>query len=103
MRPATAMVVVVSAALFALGAVQAAAVEGGGKRHALKAHHKVQHLMARAPAPAQARICAWVGPGGRAIYRCHDAAIVDFVPSDQPARRSCGWVGPGGRAVYRCQ
>ena len=57
------------------------------------------------------RHCDWIGPGGRAAYRCgssHD--IVAKAPgralvltADPPPQRTCGWIGPGGRAVYRCQ
>ena len=101
MRPTTSIIVVLSAALFALAATQATALEEQSKRHALKAHHKVLHLTAVASTPA--RVCEWVGPGGRAVYRCHDVAMVDSAPTATPAQRTCDWVGPGGRAVYRCQ
>jgi hypothetical protein len=60
--------------------------------------------------------CDWIGPGGRAVYRCRwntentfagNAFTARRRPStlaaDPPAQRICDWVGPGGRAVYRCR
>lgn len=102
MRSSTSIVVVLSAAAFALAATPTAALEGSGKRHHFKTHHKAVYLQASEPAPQ--RTCGWVGPGGRATYQCRDAAILDLVPTQAPAQRTCGWVGPGGRTtVYRCQ
>lgn len=58
------------------------------------------------------RHCDWIGPGGRAVYRCglsyeevvKPARQTIFLRSDPPPpARSCDWIGPGGRAVYRCQ
>jgi hypothetical protein len=57
------------------------------------------------------RHCDWIGPGGRAVYRCGlsqnivvKAARPALVLTAEPApQRTCDWIGPGGRAVYRCQ
>src|SRR5580698_8807335 len=55
---------------------------------------------------AELHHCGWVGPGGRAVYRCNldnrsEQPIV--VSQNHTMRRVCDWVGPGGRAVYRCR
>jgi hypothetical protein len=71
------------------------------------AHHKAQtrhHLVKMEPQPV--RVCDWVGPGGRAVYRCtyiqpQQQSFLE--PRNDPTRRTCDWIGPGGRAVYRCQ
>lgn len=72
MRPTASIVVVLSAAFLtgfsALAATQATALEGKSKPHALRAHDKILHLMVAEPTPQ--RTCDWVGPGGRAVYRC---------------------------------
>jgi len=54
---------------------------------------------------AELHHCGWVGPGGRAVYRCNldswsQQPIV--VSQNHTMRRVCDWVGPGGRAVYMC-
>lgn len=54
---------------------------------------------------AQATYCDWVGPGGRAIYRCglmRDSDVAQRQVKHEP-QRHCDWVGPGGRAVYLCR
>jgi hypothetical protein len=66
-------------------------------------HHHVRAALQIHPAPH--RVCDWVGPGGRAVYRC---SIVDPEPlvvaqNNIASQRACGRVGPGGRAVYRCR
>lgn len=51
------------------------------------------------------RVCDWVGPGGRAVYRCQivDPQQQSFLePKNDPAPR-CDWIGPGGRALYVCR
>jgi hypothetical protein len=101
MRLTISIVVVLSAAVFALTATPTTALEGAGSRHHFKTHHKAVYLAASEP--ASQRTCGWVGPGGRAIYQCRDVAVVDFAQTKASAQRTCGWVGPGGRAVYRCQ
>jgi hypothetical protein len=55
---------------------------------------------------AQVHHCGWVGPGGRAIYRCNLESASEqpiVVSQDRTPHRVCDWVGPGGRAVYRCR
>jgi hypothetical protein len=53
---------------------------------------------------AQLHHCDWVGPGGRAIYRCNlESASPTVVSQHSTPHRVCDWIGPGGRAVYRCQ
>lgn len=72
------------------------------------AHHKIKtayHLV-RKEKSAPVRVCDWVGPGGRAVYRCttvqpQQQSFLDL--SNDPAPPICDWIGPGGRAVYRCQ
>lgn len=57
------------------------------------------------------RHCDWIGPGGRAVYRCGlSQDLVVKAPRQAlvlkaytPPQRTCDWIGPGGRAVYRCQ
>jgi hypothetical protein len=55
---------------------------------------------------AQLHHCGWVGPGGRAIYRCNLESASEqpvVVSQHSTPHRVCDWIGPGGRAVYRCQ
>ena len=55
---------------------------------------------------AQVHHCGWVGPGGRAIYRCNLESASEqpiVVSQDRTPHRVCDWVGPGGRAVYMCR
>jgi len=50
----------------------------------------------------QQRVCDWVGPGGRAVYRCK---IVEVIADPPQEHRTCGWVGPAAppRAIYACR
>jgi hypothetical protein len=65
-------------------------------------HHHIYVRAIRAPQPR--RVCDWIGPGARAVYRC---TYVDPQPVhmtyDIAPLRSCDWIGPGARAVYRCK
>jgi hypothetical protein len=81
----------------ALGMVVVVAAPTEAAVHKAKIHRP---LTATQPAPQ--RVCDWVGPGGRAIYRCttvqpQQQAYVD------PPHHGCDWVGPGGRAIYVCR
>lgn len=73
------------------------------------AHHKTQvhHVRAsNSSEPQPHRVCDWVGPGGRAVYRCTvvESPQQTFLePKYEPARPHCDWVGPGGRALYVCR
>jgi len=54
------------------------------------------------------RVCDWIGPGGRAVYRCTtvEAAPPPLVVSQDttPPHRTCGWLPPAGpRALYACR
>jgi len=48
------------------------------------------------------RVCDWVGPGGRAVYRC-TVVYPEAVSDSRSAGKTCGWIGPGGRAIYACR
>jgi hypothetical protein len=67
-------------------------------------HHRAHAVRAVKIITTPQRVCDWIGPGGRAVYRC---SIVDPAPfvitQNALSQRSCDWVGPGGRAVYRCK
>jgi hypothetical protein len=67
-----------------------------------KIHHHVR--VVKAPTPQPRRVCDWIGPGARAVYRC---TTVDpdpvHVTYDVTPQRICDWIGPGVRAVYRCR
>ena len=70
----------------------------------------VASLICCSAGQAQATYCDWVGPGGRAFYRCGLISSSDVTPQrhvafkyDTPAQRHCDWVGPGGRAIYLCR
>jgi hypothetical protein len=53
---------------------------------------------------AQLHHCDWVGPGGRAVYRCNlESLSPQPVVVSQKPHRVCDWIGPGGRAVYMCR
>jgi hypothetical protein len=55
---------------------------------------------------AQIHHCGWVGPGGRAVYRCNldsPSALSIAVAQNHTLHRVCDWTGPGGRAVYMCR
>jgi hypothetical protein len=68
-------------------------------------HHHVPVVKTLRIDAAPRRVCDWIGPGGRAIYRCvlvNQAPLVVTQNNAAPPR-SCDWIGPGGRAVYRCR
>ena len=67
-----------------------------------QATEQSRHI-ATAPTVATHRVCDWVGPGARAIYRCTvvETTAQPMVVSQAP-QRTCDWVGPGARAIYRC-
>lgn len=69
--------------------------------------HKHPRVRVKAVVAVPHRLCDWVGPGGRAVYRC---TLVDppqqraaDPPADRTPHRVCDWVGPGGRALYLCR
>jgi hypothetical protein len=68
-----------------------------------KARHRHVRVVA-VPDPPPHRVCDWIGPGARAVYRC---TIVDppplHVTQNAVPQHSCDWIGPGARAVYRCK
>jgi hypothetical protein len=79
----------------------------------IKCHHACS---VTAPRPAAVvkqdnaphRVCDWIGPGGRAVYRCTtvEAAPPPLVVSQDttPPHRTCGWLPPAGpRALYACR
>jgi hypothetical protein len=75
-----------------------------GKVHAN--HHHVRVVKALQTKPAPRRFCDWIGPGGRAVYRCSFVDPEPLIVSQNnivPQQRTCDWIGPGGRAVYRCR
>ena len=54
------------------------------------------------------RVCDWIGPGGRAVYRCRtiEATPQPLVVTQDTTlpHRTCGWLPPAGpRAVYACR
>ena len=68
--------------------------------------HQRNHIVKASPvAPKLRRVCDWIGPGGRAVYRCNlvDPAPTFLSQNVAASQRTCEWVGPGGRAVYRCR
>lgn len=94
MRRITSSLIVFSMAFLAVGPSQAASHKAKVKYH----HADVTK--------APHRICDWIGPGGRAVYRCKviEYPQPSFVVTDNAAaHRTCGWVGPGGRASYVCR
>jgi hypothetical protein len=81
----------------ALGMITAAVAPTEAAVHKAKVHRP---LIA---APAPQRVCDWVGPGGRAIYRCTTVEPQRQAYIDAAPHRTCDWVGPGGRAMYVCR
>jgi hypothetical protein len=80
----------------------ATASEAATQASKLARHHV---RIAARPNPQPQRVCDWIGPGARAVYRC---SIVDPPPlrvtqNAVATQRSCDWIGPGARAVYRCK
>jgi len=53
------------------------------------------------------RVCDWIGPGGRAVYRCRIESQQPSLVSqnDPPAERTCSWLAAGGppRGIYTCR
>jgi hypothetical protein len=88
--------------LAALGATVAVIAPSQAAYHKAK----IRHHLVRNEKPAPQRVCDWVGPGGRAVYRCTvvQAEQQSFLePRNDPAQKACDWIGPGGPAVYRCR
>jgi hypothetical protein len=89
----------------AVGIILIAAVPSYAFHHR---HHKSNriHVIKVSDPPPLKRVCDWIGPGARAVYRC---TYVDPSPSTFNARFEavhqprCDWVGPGARAVYVCR
>jgi hypothetical protein len=79
----------------------------------IKCHHacsvkapRLSYVVAQGNAPH--RVCDWIGPGGRAVYRCTtvEAApqVVVVTQDTTPPHRTCGWLPPAGpRAPYACR
>jgi hypothetical protein len=69
-----------------------------------KARHHHVHIVAM-PDPQPHRVCDWIGPGARAVYRCTvvDPEPLHMTQNAAAPRHSCDWIGPGARAVYRCK
>jgi hypothetical protein len=79
------------------------AVAVAAPTYAARHKHKHRIVQVQHTDPAPHRVCDWVGPGGRAVYRC---TIVDSYKQsrlDPPPHRVCDWFGPGGRAIYMCR
>jgi hypothetical protein len=56
--------------------------------------------------PGTHRVCDWIGPGGRAVYRCTTIDAPKAPPlmlASDPPHPHCDWIGPGGRALYLCR
>jgi hypothetical protein len=71
-------------------------------------HMKIRHhhvAVVKSNPSALHRVCDWIGPGGRAVYRCTtvDAPQASLVPAGEPSHPHCDWIGPGGRALYLCR
>lgn len=84
-------------------------------------HHKTKiscehRCKVEAPRPAVVlkqdnaphRVCDWIGPGGRAVYRCTtvEATPQPLVVTQDTTlpHRTCGWLPPAEpRAVYACR
>jgi len=98
MRLATSIYIVLNMVVFGFSASQAAI-------HKTKVKH--HYVGAQQVNPAPHRVCDWIGPGARAVYRCTieqstEPTNIKLGQSDPP-QRTCDWVGPGARAVYRCR
>jgi hypothetical protein len=72
--------------------------------HHMKARHHHSPI-AKSNPPAPHRVCDWIGPGGRAVYRCTtvDAPQTSLSLAIDPPHPHCDWIGPGGRALYVCR
>jgi hypothetical protein len=69
-----------------------------------KVSHHRSHIIKSEPA-APHRVCDWIGPGGRAVYRCTtvEETKQSLLLMQDPPRPHCDWIGPGGRALYMCR
>lgn len=94
-RTALLTYIVINTLVFAFTATDAAT-------HKKYKHHHIYGLSGVELNAAPQRVCDWIGPGARAVYRC--TYVNDPPPtvamSTQP---SCDWIGPGARALYRCK
>lgn len=71
-------------------------------------HIKVRHhhgSVVKSDPPAPRRVCDWIGPGGRAVYRCTTIEVPQLTLhlAADPPHPPCDWIGPGGRALYLCR
>ena len=71
-------------------------------------HTKIRHhhgSVVKSEPPATHRVCDWIGPGGRAIYRCTTAEEPQTTlrVAGEPPHPHCDWIGPGGLALYVCR
>jgi hypothetical protein len=88
----------------ALGITVAFVAPSQAAYHHTKARYHHSSIVKTDP-PASHRVCDWIGPGGRAVYRCTTVEAQQtprIATADQP-RPHCDWVGPGGRAIYVCR
>jgi len=93
---------------FGLAFVAPSFTQAANHKANIKYHHgRVVQAASRALVmTSPQRVCDWVGPGGRAVYRCTvvDPAQPTAVVKDMPHHPVCGWVGPAAppRAIYAC-
>jgi hypothetical protein len=113
MRRTTSIGIVLSLMLVAVAPTRAADLGTKAGRHVKVSHHVRSGESDRQALPGVAvspRNCDWIGPGGRAIYRCgldrgsalNGGQAFRVAQNDAPPQRICAWVGPGGRASYHC-
>jgi len=68
--PAISVGIVLSVAIFAGAPPQAAALDVNVSRHVGVAKATQKTLIVAQNGETPQRACGWLGPGGRAIYRC---------------------------------
>jgi hypothetical protein len=88
----------------ALGITLLVAAPSQAAYHHMKIRHHHSSVVQNDP-PTAHRVCDWIGPGGRAVYRCttvEEPQTTLRVAADPP-HPHCDWVGPGGRALYLCR
>lgn len=109
LRTISAISIALSLTVMAVPTSDAGSNVGAGNQSIKRPH---QARVFRQSEPVRRRTCDWVGPGGRAVYRCGPTEPLDVtgplqrlaISQNDPApQRTCDWVGPGGRAVYRCR
>lgn len=99
MRLATSIYIVLTMVVFGFSASETAI-------HKAKVKHHYSGAQQVNLAPH--RVCDWIGPGARAVYRCTieqsgGAANMKIGQNDPAPQRNCEWVGPAARAIYRCR